>query len=62
MKNKENEFQEIADSIHLNDTNEGSEIIKKANMINDKEHSPLCNDDFFYADLRAIAEDGAKEE
>ncbi|MCM3719490.1 hypothetical protein [Fictibacillus phosphorivorans] len=42
------------------DTGELKEI---ANKYEDKkEHSPLCNDDFFYTDLRAIAEDGAKED
>jgi hypothetical protein len=41
------------------DTGELEEIVNKYDK---KEHSPLCNDDFFYTDLRAIAEDGAKEE
>jgi hypothetical protein len=42
------------------DTGELKEIVESYD--NKKEHSPLCNDDFFYADLRAIAEDGAKED
>lgn len=42
------------------DTEELQEIVNKSD--DKKEHSPLCNDDFFYTDLRAIAEDGAKED
>lgn len=41
------------------DTEELKEIVNNDDQGN---HSPLCNDDFFYTDLRAIAEDGAKED
>ena len=41
------------------DTEELKEIVNKYDK---EEHSPLCSDDFFYTDLRAIVEDGAKEE
>ncbi|MBH0171243.1 MAG: hypothetical protein ACQET8_18640 [Bacillota bacterium] len=53
-----NELVEIINA--KGDTGELKEIVE--NYDNKKEHSPLCNDDFFYADLRAIAEDGAKED
>jgi hypothetical protein len=52
-----NELVEIINA--KGDTGELKEIVESYDK---KEHSPLCNDDFFYADLRAIAEDGAKEE
>ncbi|WP_144704272.1 hypothetical protein [Fictibacillus phosphorivorans] len=53
-----NELVEIINA--KGDTGELKEIVE--NYDNKKEHSPLCNDDFFYADLRAIAEDGAMED
>ncbi|MBH0158139.1 hypothetical protein IHV10_17285 [Fictibacillus sp. 5RED26] len=53
-----NELVEIINA--EGDTGELKEIVESYD--NKKEHSPLCNDDFFYADLRAIAEDGAKED
>ncbi|MBH0167037.1 hypothetical protein IHV12_19115 [Fictibacillus sp. 7GRE50] len=53
-----NELVEIINA--KGDTGELKEIVEKYD--NKKEHSPLCNDDFFYADLRAIAEDCAKED
>ncbi|WP_137791433.1 hypothetical protein [Bacillus sp. E(2018)] len=53
-----NELVEIINA--KGDTDELKEIVESYD--NKKEHSPLCNDDFFYADLRAIAEDGAKED
>jgi hypothetical protein len=53
-----NELVEIINA--KGDTGELKEIVESYD--NKKEHSPLCNDDFFYADLRAIAEDGAKED
>ncbi|MET3730083.1 hypothetical protein ABID52_003700 [Fictibacillus halophilus] len=52
-----NELVEIINA--KGDTGELKEIVESYDK---KEHSPLCNDDFFYADLRAIAEDGAKED
>lgn len=52
-----NELVEIINA--KGDTGELKEIVENYDK---KEHSPLCNDDFFYADLRAIAEDGAKED
>ncbi|MBN3553133.1 hypothetical protein JYA63_02520 [Fictibacillus nanhaiensis] len=52
-----NELVEIMNA--KGDTGELKEILESYDK---KEHSPLCNDDFFYADLRAIAEDGAKED
>ncbi len=55
-----NELVEIINA--KGDTGELKEIVEKYDNDKDKEHSPLCNDDFFYADLRAIAEDGAKED
>jgi hypothetical protein len=51
-----NELVEIINA--KGDKGELKEIVNKY----DKEHSPLCNDEFFYTDLRAIAEDGAKED
>ncbi|MFE1245854.1 hypothetical protein ACFW35_17220 [Fictibacillus sp. NPDC058756] len=51
-----NELVEIINA--KGDTGELKEIVNKY----DEEHSPLCNDDFFYTDLKAIAEDGAKED
>ncbi|MBH0174867.1 hypothetical protein IHV09_14965 [Fictibacillus sp. 23RED33] len=53
-----NELVEIINA--KGDTGELKEIVESYD--NKKEHSPLCNDDFFYADLRAIAEDCAKED
>ncbi|MED1864155.1 hypothetical protein P4V41_11890 [Fictibacillus nanhaiensis] len=53
-----NELVEIINA--KGDTGELKEIVERYE--NKEEHSPLCNDDFFYADLRAIAEDGAKED
>ncbi|MQR95982.1 hypothetical protein [Fictibacillus phosphorivorans] len=53
-----NELVEIINA--KGDTGELKEIVESYD--NKKEHSPLCSDDFFYADLRAIAEDGAKED
>lgn len=67
-KNEERIDQETSDGMNelveiinaKGDTGELKEIVESYD--NKKEHSPLCNDDFFYADLRAIAEDGAKED
>lgn len=53
-----NELVEIINA--KGDAGELKDIVEKYKTEN--EHSPLCNDDFFYTDLRAIAEDGAKEE
>jgi hypothetical protein len=53
-----NELVEVINA--KGDEGELKEIVNKYD--NEKEHSPLCNDDFFYTDLRAIAEDGAKED
>ncbi|MBD7965193.1 hypothetical protein [Fictibacillus norfolkensis] len=53
-----NELVEIINA--KGDTGELKKIVESYD--NKKEHSPLCNDDFFYADLRAMAEDGAKED
>jgi hypothetical protein len=70
MKDKEErENQEASDGMNelveiinaKGDTGELKEIVNKYDK-DGKEHSPLCNDDFFYTDLRAIAEDGAKED
>lgn len=69
MKEKEEKVnQETSDGLNQlveiinakSDTEELKDIVNKYD--NQKEHSPLCNDDFFYTDLRAIAEDGAKED
>jgi hypothetical protein len=69
MKEKEEKVnQETSDGLNQlveiinakGDTEELKEIVNKYE--DKKEHSPLCNDDFFYTDLRAIAEDGAKED
>jgi hypothetical protein len=69
MKEKEEKVnQETSDELNQlveiinakGDTEELKDIVNKYD--NQKEHSPLCNDDFFYTDLRAIAEDGAKED
>lgn len=69
MKEKEEKVnQETSDGLNQlveiinakGDTEELKDIVNKYD--NQKEHSPLCNDDFFYTDLRAIAEDGAKED
>ncbi|MGA4721475.1 hypothetical protein [Fictibacillus nanhaiensis] len=67
-KNEERTDEETSDGMNelveiinaKGDTGELKEIVEKYD--NKKEHSPLCNDEFFYADLRAIAEDGAKED
>ncbi|GGB67366.1 hypothetical protein [Fictibacillus barbaricus] len=69
MKEKEEQIdQETSDGMNelveiinaKGDTGELEEIADKYDS--EKNHSPLCDDNFFYADLRAIAEDGAKEE
>jgi hypothetical protein len=69
MKEKEEQInQETSDGMNelveiinaKGDTGELEEIVDKYD--NEKNHSPLCDDNFFYADLRAIAEDGAKED
>jgi hypothetical protein len=69
MKEKEEQIdQETSDGMNelveiinaKGDTGELKEIVDKYDS--EKNHSPLCDDNFFYADLRAIAEDGAKEE
>jgi hypothetical protein len=43
-------------------SNKETDGLSENGQANHQEHSPLCKDDFFYADLRAIAEDGAKED
>jgi hypothetical protein len=72
MKDKDHEkidqeasegMNEIVEIINAKgDTGELEEIVNKYDQEHDQEKSPLCSDDFFYADLRAIVDDGAKEE
>jgi hypothetical protein len=68
MKDKnEKENQETSEGLNelveiINAKGDTGELKEIVNQYDKEEHSPLCNDDFFYTDLRAIAEDGAKEE
>jgi hypothetical protein len=68
MKDKnEKENQETSEGLNelveiINAKGDTGELKEIVNKFDKEEHSPLCNDDFFYTDLRAIAEDGAKEE
>jgi hypothetical protein len=66
-KNEERIDEETSDGMNelveiINAKGDTGELKKIVESYDKKEHSPLCNDDFFYADLRAIAEDGAKED